>query len=118
MRIVNFVPGPERILQSPRVALTPCPHRRHPKHLYSPIFELDSFDTKSNKAIGQPLIFFDSYADEKLPKLPANNTAFSVTMPKLKANQCTTGGECVLQWHWVGTAAKQTYQSCVDFVQG
>ncbi|KAI6357397.1 hypothetical protein MCOR32_009743 [Pyricularia oryzae] len=76
------------------------------------------FDTKSNKAIGQPLIFFDSYADEKLPKLPANNTAFSVTMPKLKANQCTTGGECVLQWHWVGTAAKQTYQSCVDFVQG
>ncbi|KAI6256661.1 hypothetical protein MCOR14_001934 [Pyricularia oryzae] len=75
-------------------------------------------DTKSNKAIGQPLIFFDSYADEKLPKLPANNTAFSVTMPKLKANQCTTGGECVLQWNWVGTAAKQTYQSCVDFVQG
>ncbi|KAI6280664.1 hypothetical protein MCOR27_004587 [Pyricularia oryzae] len=121
MRIVNFVPGPERILQSPRVALTPSldnTDRRHPKHLYSPIFELDSFDTKSNKAIGQPLIFFDSYADEKLPKLPANNTAFSVTMPKLKANQCTTGGECVLQWHWVGTAAKQTYQSCVDFVQG
>lgn len=75
-------------------------------------------DTKSNKAIGQPLIFFDSYADEKLPKLPPNNTAFSFTMPKLKATQCTTGGDCVLQWHWFGTAAKQTYQSCVDFVQG
>ncbi|TLS24251.1 hypothetical protein PpBr36_08911 [Pyricularia pennisetigena] len=75
-------------------------------------------DTRTNKAIGEPLIVFDSYADEKLPQLPPNNTAFSVTMPQLPANKCTVGGECVLQWFWFGTAAKQTYESCVDFVQG
>ncbi|KAI6360626.1 hypothetical protein MCOR25_006711 [Pyricularia grisea] len=75
-------------------------------------------DTKTNKAIGQPLIVFDSYADEKLATLPANNTAFSVTMPQLPVNKCTQGGECVMQWFWFGTAAKQTYESCVDFVQG
>lgn len=75
--------------------------------------------TATNKVVAGPLISFASYADEKLKVLPANNTAFSVTIPRnLAAGACTKAGECVLQWFWFGTAAKQTYESCVDFVMG
>jgi hypothetical protein len=73
-------------------------------------------DTKTNKVMGQPLIAFDSYADESLATLPANNTDFSVKVPAMPAGMCTVAGACVMQWFWVGTAAKQTYESCVDFV--
>lgn len=74
-------------------------------------------DTATNTAVGAPLISFDVYADESLARLPANNTAFSVTMPTdLAAGQCAVAGECVLQWFWFGTNAQQTYESCVDFV--
>ncbi|KAF5514315.1 hypothetical protein CGCF413_v000439 [Colletotrichum fructicola] len=74
-------------------------------------------DTKTNKVIGQPLIVFDSYADEKLAQLPANNTNFDITMPSnLPAGTCAQAGQCVVQWFWFGTSAKQTYESCVDFV--
>ena len=72
--------------------------------------------TATNTQLGLPLIVFDSYADENLPVLPANNTAFSVTIPTLAAGQCAKAGDCVLQWFWFGTAAQQTYESCVDFV--
>ncbi|KAJ0162081.1 hypothetical protein CTA2_5142 [Colletotrichum tanaceti] len=75
-------------------------------------------DTASNRVVGQPLIVFDSYADEKLAQLPANNTDFSVTMPNLQAGTCAKGGQCVLQWFWAGTTGPQTYVSCVDFVMG
>jgi hypothetical protein len=27
-----------------------------------------------------------------------------------------TPGECTMQWFWLGTAAAQTYENCVDFV--
>lgn len=73
-------------------------------------------DTATNTVIGDPLIEFESYADESLAVLPANNTAFSVTIPELAAGQCAVAGDCVLQWFWFGTAAQQTYESCVDFV--
>ncbi|GKT83694.1 chitin binding protein [Colletotrichum tofieldiae] len=76
-------------------------------------------DTATNKAIGEPLIVFDSYADEKLAQLPANNTNFDITMPSaLPAGACAQAGQCVVQWFWFGTSAKQTYESCVDFVMG
>ncbi|KAK1984429.1 hypothetical protein LZ30DRAFT_586236 [Colletotrichum cereale] len=74
-------------------------------------------DTATNKVIGEPLIVFDTYADEKLAQLPANNTDFDITMPtNLPAGKCAKAGECVVQWFWFGTSAKQTYESCVDFV--
>ncbi|CAG8960101.1 hypothetical protein HYFRA_00010579 [Hymenoscyphus fraxineus] len=72
--------------------------------------------TSTNKAIGSPLIEFKSYADESLPVLPANNTDFDVTIPTTLGADCTVPGDCVLQWFWFGTGAKQTYESCVDFV--
>jgi len=73
-------------------------------------------DTKTNTIIGKPLIYWDRYADENLKTLPLNNTNFEVTIPDL-AGKCATAGDCVLQWWWYGTAAKQTYESCVDFTQ-
>jgi len=76
-------------------------------------------NTATNTAIGEALIVFDSYADEALAVLPANNTNFAVTIPStLPQGSCTVAGQCVLQWFWFGTAAKQTYESCVDFVIG
>lgn len=73
-------------------------------------------DTQTNTQIGQPLLVFDSYADENLAVLPPNNTAFSVTMPTDLAGQCQQPGECTMQWFWFGTNAQQTYEDCVDFV--
>lgn len=78
------------------------------------------------------MISFASYADEALATLPANNTNFDVTIPTDLGALCTVAGDCVgvfhpqakinadkckvLQWFWFGTGAKQTYESCVDFV--
>ncbi|EKD16061.1 uncharacterized protein L3040_003501 [Drepanopeziza brunnea f. sp. 'multigermtubi'] len=73
-------------------------------------------DTATNRVIGAPLISFDSYADESLAELPANNTNFNVTVPSDMGTNCTEAGACVMQWFWFGTSAKQTYESCVDFM--
>ncbi|OBT52995.1 hypothetical protein VE04_06493 [Pseudogymnoascus sp. 24MN13] len=74
-------------------------------------------DTASNTVVGSELLYWDSYADEKLPSVPVNNTLFSVTIPSdIEEGKCTTAGECVIQWWWYGVGARQTYESCVDFV--
>lgn len=53
-------------------------------------------DTASNTVVGSELLYWDSYADEKLPAVPANNTLFSVTIPSdIEEGKCTTAGECV-----------------------
>ena len=52
-------------------------------------------DTKTNTAIGEPLIVFDSYADESLAALPANNTDFDVTIPTNLGGACAVAGDCV-----------------------
>jgi hypothetical protein len=76
-------------------------------------------DTATNTIVGEPLLVFDSYADESLAQLPANNTAFSVTFPaSLPAGKCAVAGACVMQWFWFGTSAQQTYESCIDFTVG
>ncbi|KAF2666320.1 hypothetical protein BT63DRAFT_416707 [Microthyrium microscopicum] len=92
----------------PMKAVLPIPHE-------GPM-NVSIIDTATNKAVAPPLISFKSYADENLATLPANNTAFSVTMPALKAGMCAQAGQCTMQWFWVGTKAMQTYESCVDFV--
>lgn len=51
-------------------------------------------DTKSNKVVKQ-LLYWSNYADETLKTMPANNTVFSVTMPKDLGGACTTAGDCV-----------------------
>ncbi len=72
--------------------------------------------TSNNTILGDALITFASYADEKLKALPANNTNFNVTLPALPDGACVNGGDCVLQWFWFGVSASQTYESCTDFV--
>lgn len=71
--------------------------------------------TATNSILGSELIYWDRYADQALATLPANNSAFEVTIPDLKGD-CTEVGECVVQWWWYGIAAQQTYESCIDFV--
>ncbi|SPO00132.1 uncharacterized protein DNG_02983 [Cephalotrichum gorgonifer] len=72
-------------------------------------------DLASNSVIGDALKVWESgYADgAKFPNLPADQTAFSVTIPEL-GEQCAEPGACALQWYWFGQG--QTYESCVDFV--
>lgn len=89
-------------------ALIPIPHA-------GPM-NVSVVSTATNAVIAGPLISFDVYADESLAALPPNNTDFSVTMPNITAAACGQAGQCVLQWFWFGTNAKQTYESCVDFV--
>lgn len=53
-------------------------------------------DTASNTIVGSQLLYWDDYANEKLPSVPENNTHFSVTIPDdIDAGKCTTAGECV-----------------------
>jgi hypothetical protein len=53
-------------------------------------------DTASNTIVGSELLYWDDYADQTLPSVPANNTDFSVTIPSdIEEGKCTTAGECV-----------------------
>lgn len=71
-------------------------------------------DTSTNTVIGSPLISWSVYASVSTG-VAANNTAFSVTIPDDLGDQCTAGGDCVLQWYWYAESIDQTYESCVDF---
>lgn len=64
-------------------------------------------DTKKNSIIGSELLYWDRYADEKLTTLPANNSAFSVTIPRHLEGKCLDAGDCVSILH------RQSYiESC------
>ncbi|KAK4235329.1 hypothetical protein C8A03DRAFT_17924 [Achaetomium macrosporum] len=69
--------------------------------------------TSTNTMIGSPLIEFENYASNS--GVAANNTAFSVTLPNSLGGDCTTAGDCVLQWFWNAPDIDQTYEACVDF---
>jgi hypothetical protein len=66
-------------------------------------------NTKTNTAIGTPLIEFASYADESLAQLPANNTNFNVTIPNNLGTNCTVAGTCVRFMTRVMTKTKLTF---------
>ncbi|KAH8166992.1 hypothetical protein CIB48_g1224 [Xylaria polymorpha] len=76
-------------------------------------------ETKTNAVLGQPLLSWPAgYADEKQfygKTLPANQTDFNITIPTTLGGKCATAGDCVIQWWWYGTGARQTYESCIDF---
>ncbi|KAF2822913.1 hypothetical protein CC86DRAFT_73697 [Ophiobolus disseminans] len=74
-------------------------------------------DTKSNKVVGSMLkVWAKGYAPgRKESDVPADQKEFSVTVPEGLEEKCASAGDCVLQWFWYGTGAKQTYESCVDF---
>ncbi|KAF2677490.1 hypothetical protein K458DRAFT_446971 [Lentithecium fluviatile CBS 122367] len=74
-------------------------------------------DTKSNVKVGEFLKVWDKgYAPGRSEKdVPLDQKEFSITVPTGLETACSNAGDCVLQWWWLGTAAKQTYESCVDF---
>lgn len=74
-------------------------------------------DTKTDKIVGDMLkVWSKGYAPgKKESDVPADQKEFSVTIPEGLEEKCATAGDCVLQWWWYGTAARQTYESCVDF---
>lgn len=72
--------------------------------------------TSTDTIIGSPLIEFQNYADNA--GIDPNNTAFSVTLPDNLDGDCTSAGDCVLQWFWDAPDIDQTYESCVDFTVG
>ncbi|KAH7409468.1 hypothetical protein BKA64DRAFT_732188 [Cadophora sp. MPI-SDFR-AT-0126] len=71
-------------------------------------------DTKTNTIISPNLVYWAKYADEKKATV-VDETKFSFTIPTDLGAKCATAGDCVIQWWWYGTGAKQTYESCVDF---
>ncbi|KAJ5082699.1 hypothetical protein N7532_011742 [Penicillium argentinense] len=74
-------------------------------------------DTASNSVIGSPLISWSVYASTATG-VTKDETDFSVTIPEDLGDQCTTAGDCVLQWYWYAESIDQTYESCVDFTVG
>ncbi|KAH9996367.1 chitin binding domain-containing protein [Xylariaceae sp. FL0662B] len=73
--------------------------------------------TGSNTVIGQPLISWDVYASTKT-SIPANQISFDITIPSDLGGECSTAGDCVIQWWWDARSIDQTYQSCIDFTVG
>lgn len=52
-------------------------------------------DTKANAVIGSELIYFADYASVS-HTIPANNTAFQITMPTTLGSKCATAGKFLL----------------------
>lgn len=69
------------------------------------VMNVSVIDLASNTVIGDPLISMTDYASNA-HTIPANNTAFSVTMPDV-ASQCGQAGACALQWWWDATSINQ-----------
>ncbi|KAF1849125.1 uncharacterized protein K460DRAFT_279500 [Cucurbitaria berberidis CBS 394.84] len=74
-------------------------------------------ETKSDKIVGSMLkVWAKGYAPgRKETDVPLDQKEFNVTVPEGLEEKCATAGDCVLQWYWYGTNARQTYESCVDF---
>lgn len=71
-------------------------------------------DTASNSVIGSALKSWDVYASTETG-VKSTDTAFDITMPSDLGSQCSTAGDCVIQWYWYAESIDQTYESCVDF---
>ncbi|KAF2732590.1 hypothetical protein EJ04DRAFT_496625 [Polyplosphaeria fusca] len=74
-------------------------------------------DTKTNTIVGEALkTWAKGYAPGRSESdVPLSQREFNVTIPAGLESKCAVAGDCVLQWWWYGTGAKQTYESCVDF---
>ncbi|OJJ45639.1 hypothetical protein ASPZODRAFT_498040 [Penicilliopsis zonata CBS 506.65] len=70
--------------------------------------------TSTDTMISSILKYWSVYASVSTT-IPYNNTNFNITMPDDLGDECTTGGECVIQWFWNAESIDQTYESCIDF---
>ena len=71
----------------------------------------------TNAVIGEYSLYYSDVADNA-KTIPANDTAFSITIPSGLGDTCSTAGACVVQHYWNAPSIDQTYESCVDFVIG
>ncbi|TVY52230.1 hypothetical protein LCER1_G006754 [Lachnellula cervina] len=74
-------------------------------------------NTATNAIIGEPLLTYADFGDNS-KSIPANETAFSITIPEDLGDACATAGACVVQHYWNAASIDQTYESCVDFTVG
>ncbi|KAF2119099.1 chitin binding domain-containing protein, partial [Lophiotrema nucula] len=73
--------------------------------------------TSSNSVIGQALKSWDVYASNSAT-IPDDNKNFDITIPSDLGSECSTAGDCVIQWFWDARSIDQTYEACVDFTVG
>ncbi|KAL1589210.1 hypothetical protein WHR41_02043 [Cladosporium halotolerans] len=72
--------------------------------------------TSSGQVIGEALKSWDVYASNSAT-IPDDQKEFSVTIPDV-GSDCSSPGDCVLQWFWDAADINQTYESCIDFTVG
>jgi hypothetical protein len=72
--------------------------------------------TSSGAVIGSALKSWDEYASNSAT-IPEDQKEFTVTIPDV-GSDCSSPGDCVLQWFWDATGIDQTYESCIDFTVG
>jgi predicted carbohydrate-binding protein with CBM5 and CBM33 domain len=72
--------------------------------------------TSSGAVLGSALKSWDEYGSNAYT-IPEDQKEFSITIPD-EASECSSPGDCVIQWFWDAADINQTYESCIDFVVG
>lgn len=72
--------------------------------------------TSTNTILGSVMKSWDNYASNS-EGIPEDQEKFSVTIPDV-GSDCSSPGDCVIQWFWDAPDIDQTYESCVDIVVG
>jgi predicted carbohydrate-binding protein with CBM5 and CBM33 domain len=72
--------------------------------------------TSSGAVLGSALKSWDEYGSNAYT-IPEDQKEFSITIPD-EASECSSPGDCVIQWFWDAADIDQTYESCIDFVVG
>jgi predicted carbohydrate-binding protein with CBM5 and CBM33 domain len=72
--------------------------------------------TSSGTVLGSALKSWDEYGSNAYT-IPEDQKEFSITIPD-EASECSSPGDCVIQWFWDAADINQTYESCIDFVVG
>ena len=72
--------------------------------------------TSSDSILGSALMSWDEYGSNAYT-IPEDQEKFSITIPE-EASECSSPGDCVIQWFWDAADINQTYESCIDFVVG
>ena len=77
------------------------PGQKVPVHVYLRIphagtANVSIVETSTNTILGEQLLYWDNYANQSLPAIPANNSDFSVTIPgNIGRGKCASPGDCV-----------------------
>ncbi|KAM0720937.1 hypothetical protein Q7P37_003222 [Cladosporium fusiforme] len=68
----------------------------------------------SGQVIGSALKSWDEYASNAYT-IPDDQLNFSIEIPDT-GSECTSPGDCVIQWFWDAPDIDQTYEACIDIV--